>query len=99
MLKRRFSFATLRHEQRNLLLIDADHRLAQILGQLRNQLGIAEIGDSLHNGSSTFCRVAGFENTGAYEYALGISESKANNAYSIRALLREALRSKTRQEG
>ena len=34
-----------------------------------------------------------------YEYALGISESKANNAYSIRALLREALRSKTRQEG
>ena len=34
-----------------------------------------------------------------YEYVLGISESKANNAYSIRALLREALRSKTRQEG
>lgn len=34
-----------------------------------------------------------------YEYAIGISESKANNAYSIRALLREALRSKTRQEG
>lgn len=34
-----------------------------------------------------------------YEYALGISESKANNAYSIRALLREALRTKTRQEG
>ena len=35
----------------------------------------------------------------AYEYAIGISESKANNAYSIRALLREAMRSKTRQEG
>lgn len=34
-----------------------------------------------------------------YEYAIGISESKANNVYSIRALLREALRSKTRQEG
>lgn len=34
-----------------------------------------------------------------YEYALGISESKASNAYSIRALLREALRTKTRQEG
>lgn len=34
-----------------------------------------------------------------YEYAIGISESKANNAYSIRALLREALRTKTRQEG
>lgn len=34
-----------------------------------------------------------------YEYAIGISESKANNAYSIRALLREAMRSKTRQEG
>lgn len=34
-----------------------------------------------------------------YQYAIGISESKANNAYSIRALLREALRSKTRQEG
>lgn len=34
-----------------------------------------------------------------YEYVLGISESKANNAYSIRALLREALRTKTRQEG
>lgn len=34
-----------------------------------------------------------------YEYTIGISESKANNAYSIRALLREALRSKTRQEG
>lgn len=34
-----------------------------------------------------------------YEYVLGISESKTNNAYSIRALLREALRSKTRQEG
>lgn len=34
-----------------------------------------------------------------YEYVIGISESKANNAYSIRALLREALRSKTRQEG
>ena len=33
-----------------------------------------------------------------YEYAIGISESKANNAYSIRALLREAMRSKTRQE-
>ena len=34
-----------------------------------------------------------------YQYVIGISESKANNAYSIRALLREALRSKTRQEG
>ena len=34
-----------------------------------------------------------------YEYVLGISESKASNAYSIRALLREALRTKTRQEG
>ena len=34
-----------------------------------------------------------------YEYAIGISESKASNAYSIRALLREALRTKTRQEG
>lgn len=34
-----------------------------------------------------------------YEYVIGISESKANNAYSIRALLREALRTKTRQEG
>ena len=34
-----------------------------------------------------------------YEYVIGISESKANNAYSIRALLREAMRSKTRQEG
>ena len=34
-----------------------------------------------------------------YQYAIGISESKANNAYSIRALLREALRTKTRQEG
>lgn len=33
-----------------------------------------------------------------YEYAIGISESKASNAYSIRALLREALRTKTRQE-
>lgn len=34
-----------------------------------------------------------------YEYAIGIAESKASNAYSIRALLREALRSRTRQEG
>lgn len=34
-----------------------------------------------------------------YEYVIGISESKANNAYSIRALLREALRTKTKQEG
>ena len=34
-----------------------------------------------------------------YQYAIGISESKASNAYSIRALLREALRTKTRQEG
>ncbi len=34
-----------------------------------------------------------------YEYVIGISESKASNAYSIRALLREALRTKTRQEG
>lgn len=34
-----------------------------------------------------------------YEYVIGISESKANNAYSVRALLREALRTKTRQEG
>ena len=34
-----------------------------------------------------------------YEYVIGISESKANNSYSIRALLREALRTKTRQEG
>ena len=34
-----------------------------------------------------------------YAYTIGISESKANNAYSIRTLLREALRSKTRQEG
>ena len=34
-----------------------------------------------------------------YEYVIGISESKANNAYSIRALLREALRTKTRQGG
>ena len=34
-----------------------------------------------------------------YAYTIGIAESKANNAYSIRALLREALRSKTRQEG
>ena len=33
-----------------------------------------------------------------YEYAIGIAESKASNAYSIRALLREALRSRTRQE-
>ena len=34
-----------------------------------------------------------------YQYVIGISESKANNAYSIRALLREALRTKTRQGG
>lgn len=34
-----------------------------------------------------------------YEYAIGIAESKASNAYSIRALLREALRSRTKQEG
>ena len=34
-----------------------------------------------------------------YAYTIGISESKANNAYSIRTLLREAMRSKTRQEG
>lgn len=34
-----------------------------------------------------------------YQYVIGISESKASNAYSIRALLREALRTKTRQEG
>lgn len=34
-----------------------------------------------------------------FEYNLGLSESKTNNAYSIRALLREALRSKTKQEG
>lgn len=34
-----------------------------------------------------------------FEYAIGLSESKANNAYSIRVLLREALRSKTKQEG
>ena len=34
-----------------------------------------------------------------YAYTIGISESKASNAYSIRALLREAMRSKTRQEG
>lgn len=33
-----------------------------------------------------------------YEYAIGIAESKSSNAYSIRALLREALRSRTRQE-
>ena len=33
-----------------------------------------------------------------YEYAIGIAESKASNAYSIRVLLREALRSRTRQE-
>ena len=33
-----------------------------------------------------------------YAYTIGISESKASNAYSIRALLREALRSRTRQE-
>lgn len=33
-----------------------------------------------------------------YEYAIGIAESKASSAYSIRALLREALRSRTRQE-
>lgn len=33
-----------------------------------------------------------------YEYAIGIAESKASNAYSVRALLREALRSRTRQE-
>ena len=34
-----------------------------------------------------------------YAYTIGISESKASNAYSIRTLLREAMRSKTRQEG
>lgn len=34
-----------------------------------------------------------------FEYALGISESKTNNAYSIRTLLREALRARTKQEG
>ena len=34
-----------------------------------------------------------------YAYTIGIAESKASNAYSIRALLREAMRSKTRQEG
>lgn len=34
-----------------------------------------------------------------FEYAIGLSESKTNNAYSIRVLLREALRSKTKQEG
>ena len=33
-----------------------------------------------------------------YDDAIGIAESKASNAYSIRALLREALRSRTRQE-
>ena len=34
-----------------------------------------------------------------FEYALGISESKTSNAYSIRTLLREALRARTKQEG
>ena len=34
-----------------------------------------------------------------YAYTIGISESKASNAYSIRTLLRDAMRSKTRQEG
>ena len=33
-----------------------------------------------------------------YAYTIGIAESKASNAYSIRALLREALRSRARQE-
>lgn len=34
-----------------------------------------------------------------YEYNLGLAESRTNNAHSIRILLREALRSKTKQEG
>ena len=45
------------------------------------------------------CGLQRREHRATYEYAIGISESKANNAYSIRALLREAMRSKTRQEG
>ena len=34
-----------------------------------------------------------------FEYNLGLAESRTNNAHSIRILLREALRSKTKQEG
>lgn len=34
-----------------------------------------------------------------FEYNLGLAESQTNNAHSIRILLREALRSKTKQEG
>lgn len=34
-----------------------------------------------------------------FEYTLGLAESRTNNAHSIRILLREALRSKTKQEG
>lgn len=33
-----------------------------------------------------------------FEYSLGFSESKANNAYSVRILLREALRARMKQE-
>ena len=35
------------------------------------QLCIGEVGDSLNDGSGALCRIAGFENTGAYEYPFG----------------------------
>ena len=59
------------HQQGDLVLVDADHGLAQIGGQLSQLLGVVVVGDGLDNGGGTLGGVAGLEDTGANEHALG----------------------------
>ena len=42
------------HDGLDLVLIDADHGLAEILGQARKQVGILPVGGGLHDGGARF---------------------------------------------
>ena len=58
-------------EQGDLLLVDAHHGLAQVLGQRGDELGVGVVGDGLYNGRSSLGRIARLEDAGADKHALG----------------------------
>ena len=57
----RLSLATLRHQQLNLALVDADHRFAEVLGDLRDDLRVVEVRDRLDDRGRALRGVAALE--------------------------------------
>ncbi|GAO50133.1 hypothetical protein G7K_4268-t1 [Saitoella complicata NRRL Y-17804] len=50
-----------------VVAVDTDHRLTQVLGNLSENLGVVEVGDSLDDSLGTLSRVTGLEDTGSNE--------------------------------